>query len=137
MLLLASFCLALSSGYLSGRLIANHPSPITLRPDTRPPVPVVQIAGVRNGLLHGKIIGNARVSIGNQIFTQSGVFALPAGPILKNEISVVIPAWAEFVASKKGKKYYAVDSSSGRGIAPANRVYYRSQKEAEGAGYVR
>ncbi len=134
-LLLASFCLAISSGYLSGRLISDHRFPITIVPDPRPPVPVVFIEGVRNGLLYGKITGTARVAIGNEVLTQSGVFALDAGKLLVNEVSVNIPAWAQFVASKNGKKYYKVNSASGRGITPKNRVFFRDVEEAKSAGY--
>ena len=136
-LLLAVFCLALSSGFLIGRLISNNRSPITIVEDTRPPVPVITIEGVRNGLLYGEITGSARVSIGKELFTQSGMFALDAGPLLRNEVSVVVPAWAAFVASKNGKKYYAVDSSSGRNITPKNRVYFETAGQAERAGFMR
>ena len=136
-LLLAVFCFAMSSGFLSGRLIATRSTPITFPEDTRPSIPVITIEGVRNGLLYGEITGNARVSIGKEIFTQSGMFTLDAAPLLRNEISVVIPAWAGFVASKNGKKYYPVDSASGRNIVPKNRVYFASPEAAETAGYVR
>ncbi len=136
-LLFAAFCFAISSGFLSGRLIANHRSPITIVEDTRPQVPVITLEGVRNGLLYGEITGNALVSIGKDLFTQSGIFALDAGPLLRNELLVVVPPWAAFVASKNGKKYYPVDSSSGRSITPKNRVYFRHASEAEAAGYVR
>lgn len=42
---------------------------------------------------------------------------------------------AKFVASKTGKKYYAIDSAGGKKIAEANRVYFNSVEEAEAAGY--
>lgn len=40
-----------------------------------------------------------------------------------------------FVASKTGKKYYAVDTAAAKKIAEANRVYFASEAEAEAAGY--
>ena len=40
-----------------------------------------------------------------------------------------------FVASKTGKKFYAVDSAQGKKIKEENRVYFASEKEAEAAGY--
>lgn len=40
-----------------------------------------------------------------------------------------------FVASKTGKKYYAVDSAAGQKIKEENRVYFTDEKEAEAAGY--
>ncbi len=40
-----------------------------------------------------------------------------------------------FVASKSGKKYYAVESAQGKKIKEENRVYFKDEKEAEKAGY--
>lgn len=42
---------------------------------------------------------------------------------------------AAFVASKTGKKYYAVDSAAGQKIKEENRVYFKDEKEAEAAGF--
>ncbi|PIP65289.1 hypothetical protein COW95_02175 [Candidatus Peregrinibacteria bacterium CG22_combo_CG10-13_8_21_14_all_49_11] len=42
---------------------------------------------------------------------------------------------AQFVASKTGKKYYALDSAQGKKIKEENRVYFKNEKEAEKAGY--
>jgi len=42
---------------------------------------------------------------------------------------------AKFVASKTGKKYYAVDSAAGQKIKEENRVYFKDEKEAEAAGF--
>ena len=42
---------------------------------------------------------------------------------------------AKFVASKTGKKYYLVDSASGKKIKEENRVYFKDEKEAEKAGF--
>jgi small subunit ribosomal protein S1 len=41
----------------------------------------------------------------------------------------------KFVASKTGKKFYAVDSSAGQKIKEENRVYFASEAEAETAGF--
>ncbi len=136
-LFLATFCLAASCGFLTGRLISYNPSPVTLVPDTRKPIPTVHIRSIQNGLLHGNIIGSARVVFDKKVLTQSGIFAIDAGPLLRNEILIVVPDWAQFVASRKGKKYYPVLSSGGERITPANRVYFRSAAEAEGVGYKR
>ena len=42
---------------------------------------------------------------------------------------------AAFVASKTGKKYYAVDSAGGKKIKEENRVFFKDEKEAEAAGF--
>ena len=135
-LFLAAFCLALCSGYLSGRMLSVSQTEVTLRPDTRPPVPTVHIRGVRNGLLHGQIIGSARVVIGSNVMTQSGVFAFDAGPLLINEISITIPSWATYVASKRGTRYYPINAAAAKNIVPQNRLYFRSRQDAESAGYL-
>lgn len=42
---------------------------------------------------------------------------------------------ALFVASKTGKKYYAIDSAAGKKIKEENRVIFNTAEEAEKAGY--
>lgn len=135
-LLFAVFCLAASSGFLTGRQITNHQSPITLMKDQRPLIPTINIEGIRNGLLHGSIKGSARISIGSELLTQSGIFAIDASHILTNEIAVIVPQSAQFLASKRGKKYYPVFSSAGERIKPSNRIYFETAKQAQSAGYV-
>ncbi|MDA0376657.1 MAG: hypothetical protein O3A80_05130 [bacterium] len=134
-LLLALFCLSASSGFLTGRQISHYSSPITLHSDTRPPIPTINIEGIRNGLLHGEVIGSARIVFGKKILTQSGVFVLDAAHILTNEVSVIVPNGMQFVASKRGKKYYPVFSRAGENLAPKNRVYFATEHEAQQSGY--
>ena len=134
-LCLALYCLSASSGFLTGRLIANQQSPITLSSDTRPLVPTINIEGIRKGLLHGSIKGSARISIGSQLLTHSGTFALDASDILRNEVSIFVPEGMQYVASKRGKKYYPVLSRAGEKLSPKNRVYFRTSALAETAGY--
>jgi hypothetical protein len=52
-------------------------------------------------------------------------------------VTVPVPPGMRFVASKKGKKYHAVDSASGERIAPENRVYFPDAASAERAGYAK
>lgn len=42
---------------------------------------------------------------------------------------------AMFVASKTGKKYYAIDSAAGQKIKEENRVYFKTEAEAKKAGF--
>lgn len=48
---------------------------------------------------------------------------------------VEVPEGMEFVASKEGKKYYAIDSASGKKIKAEKRVYFANEDEAKEAGY--
>jgi ribosomal protein S1 len=41
----------------------------------------------------------------------------------------------KFVASKSGKKYYALDSTQGKRIKEENRVYFKTKEEAKAAGF--
>lgn len=51
------------------------------------------------------------------------------------EEAVEVPEGAAFVASKDGKKFYAVDSASGKKIKADKRVYFKTEEEATEAGY--
>ncbi len=46
-----------------------------------------------------------------------------------------IPTGMLFIASKTGKKYYAVDSAAGKKIKTENRVLFATEEEAKAAGY--
>jgi ribosomal protein S1 len=52
----------------------------------------------------------------------------------EEEHDVEIPKDMAFVASKTGKKYYAVDSAQGKKIKPDNRTYFKNEADAEAAG---
>jgi len=41
-----------------------------------------------------------------------------------------------FVASSRGKYYYPVDCSLANGLKEENRIYFKTQQEAENNGYV-
>jgi small subunit ribosomal protein S1 len=53
----------------------------------------------------------------------------------EDEGSEEVPEGMKFIASKSGKKYYAVDSSQGKKIKGDKRVFFATEKEAEEAGY--
>lgn len=53
----------------------------------------------------------------------------------EEEEEIVVPQGAMFVASKDGKKFYSVDSASGKKIKADKRVYFKDEAEAEEAGY--
>ena len=44
---------------------------------------------------------------------------------------------APWVASSQGQVYYKRGCSNANGLAPANRIYFRTEEEARGAGYRR
>lgn len=42
----------------------------------------------------------------------------------------------QFVASSRGKYYYPIDCSLANGLKEENRIYFKTQQEAEESGYV-
>lgn len=138
---LGAILLALICGYLLGRLITERrafvSTPMQMRDLSRPLVSTVHLDGVYNGQLKGAMLGDARLFLGSEqvMPDQSGAFLVSAGALLINNIEITVPAGMRFVASKRGQKYYPVESASASALAPANRVYFRTAQEAEGAGY--
>ncbi|MDD4627976.1 MAG: hypothetical protein PHE68_01115 [Candidatus Peribacteraceae bacterium] len=133
--------LACLLGYLIGRIVtcrlALPQTPIALTEDIRPLVPTIRVDGIRNGYLEGSVVGDGRFVLGGHavVTDHSGAFRVPAAPLLTNMITVTVPEGMKFVASKNGKKYYAVGSASAAQIAPINRIYFRTAEAAEQAGY--
>lgn len=133
-------CAALCSGFLAGQVIdtASSAELPVFRPDARPHVAVVRIDGIENGLLTGNLHGDVRLFLRDKpvlATAGSGTFRVSAGSALAPVTTVKVPAGTQFVASKRGKKYYPVRSPAGEKLAPANRVYFNSAAEAEKAGF--
>lgn len=134
------FLLGLFAGATVTAWTLHVPPPIELlHTDLNTGVPMVTIDGIRNGELVGSIQGDVRLVAGeNPVSVQEdGTFAVRDNALLTNKITVTAPEGMHFVASKRGIKYYPVDSASGQGIVPENRVYFPDSAAAEKAGYVR
>lgn len=141
-LLLSSIAviLAIILGILLGLIISIISTDIpvtTIREDKRSIIPVIMITGVQDGNIIGTMRGNVRFFISDDqvLPSASGSFTAPAGSLLKNLTMVKVPAGMQYVASKRGKKYYPVTSRSAASLAPANRVYFKDVEAAEAAGY--
>jgi hypothetical protein len=100
---------------------------------------VVHIDGIRNGSLVGSVHGDVRLVAGDHVVQPdaSGAFAIHDTQLLTNVVTISIPDGMHFVASKKGKKYYPVDSASAQNLSLDNRVYFPTASAAEAAGYSR
>ena len=137
----AALLLCTAIGYCLGRIVAAQTmytsAPLSLTPDTRPRVPVVRLEHVQDSYLIGRIDEDVRLFVGDEYVlpTASGTFRIPAGPLLINEVSVIIPEGMHFVASKRGKYFYPVASPQGERLSPSNRVYFRTAEEAIANGY--
>lgn len=108
-----------------------------LAPDVRPQVCTVTVDGIVDGAVRGTLTGSGRVFIGavQALPGRDGAFAVDGKAFLTQRITVTVPPGTRFVASKKGSKYYALTSAQGQKIAPANRVYFATEAEAEMKGY--
>jgi hypothetical protein len=140
--LIPTIVLSLLSGFCTGSVIDAylfHPAPVprVIADDSPSPVPVVRIDGIRNGVLVGSVTGDVRLAArGRSILPDgSGSFVITDRSVLTNEIRIMVPAGMRFVASKRGKKYYPVDSASAAGLSPSNRLYFTNAAAAERAGY--
>ncbi len=138
----AGFCLLSAlAGFLLGELLSAR---ATLSPVTRAveaasgsDVPVIELTETRDLSFAGVMRGDVRLfAAGEQVLPDaSGAFLIPAEPFLTRVIEVPVPDGMRYVASKRGSKYYPVDSSAGSNLSVANRVYFGSKEEAERAGY--
>lgn len=128
------------SGYIAGRTVSLQEladPPFRLEPDVRPRVPVVQVEGIQEGVVIGRISGDVRVFWGEHMVIPdgSGAFRI-AEDSLMEEMIVRVPDSMQFVASRRGKKYYPVTSPMGERIKPENRVYFPTANDAEASGFL-
>ena len=100
-------------------------------------VPTVNIRSWKSGSMEGLVQGEVRLLVdGTPVVPgQSGSFAL--GNPARQGASSGVPAGMQFVASKRGKKYYPVGSAGANNLSEANKIYFPDAAAAEAAGYVR
>lgn len=128
-------------GYLLGRIVTSHfiteEHSLRVTAMTGALVPIIEIGNVRDGFLEVSVQGNVRMFSQNKILIadEHGIIRIPSKTFLTQFITVHVPEWASFVASKKGTKYYSVGSSAGQNIVPGNRIYFRDEESAMNAGY--
>lgn len=111
--------------------------------EINPTIPLVEITSIENAQLSGRVNqDHVRITSGEQVavaqddlsFTldiQHLGYLGPKRPVIEH----VVPEWAQFVASKKGKYYYEIDEKQAKRLSVPNRLYFESEEEAEGAGY--
>jgi len=110
---------------------------VQLVADHRPAVCTVSIGSIAGGRVTGEIHGDVRVFIGDAqvIPNGSGSFAMSLR-MPSSAVAIASPAGdMRFVASRRGKRYYPIGSVQGQKLAPANRIYFRSEQEAQAAGF--
>ncbi len=137
----ASIVFAVLLGYFLGGLSGTHSlqGNLVMRvvEDSGALVPTVDIRAWKSGAMEGSIQGDVRLLVdGNPVVpAESGSFVL--GSPVRPGGSSAVPAGMQFVASKRGKKYYAVGSAGANNLSEANKIYFPDAAAAEAAGYVR
>lgn len=101
-----------------------------------PRVPTVVIEAAPGGKVEGRVAGEARLLLGNDLVAEgSGAFIGMMKGSLPVTVEVIVPPGMKYVASKTGKKFYSVTSAMGNRLLPKNRVYFPDATSAKAAGY--
>lgn len=132
-----SLLLACSAGLMLGWQMGDLREPVREIPDSRPLVPTLVLRGIRDGQLWGAVAGDLRLFVGDvQVHVPaSGTLLAPAGVLLTHERTLRVPQGMRYVASRKGSRFYPVESAPAQRIAPQNRVYFPDAASARAAGY--
>lgn len=123
-----------SIAMLRARIHADVPMTVA---DTPSDKASVVLEGFRDGALRGRAAGTVRLFAQEEAVAidARGSFAIVHPAFRIEEVTVPVPPGMRFVASKRGSKYYAVDSAGGSNIVPENRVYFPDAASAEAAGF--
>ena len=100
-------------------------------------VPIITLEKIENGVLfvsHKE--AQVRVQLPNDdIFVANEqTLQIPIADILPMLNILPAPQGMKFVASKRGTKYWPLDSPQAFLLSPKNRVFYGSREEAENDG---
>ena len=139
--LVLALLLAVTIGYLAGRIVtvlSQASVPLRIETDTRAAVPVFVIERIENDALIGTVQGEIRAVLPGKsdVLVLSGSVRIPVRG-LSAAATISAPTGTHFVASKKGKKYYPLDSAGASQLSPNNLVYFSDSLAAEAAGYHR
>ena len=100
----------------------------------------LQLNGIENGVAKGHLEGEEmRIAMGeNEIFSLfPGEVEIPLVEILPLLSQIPAPKNMNFVASKSGKYFWALDAPEAALITPKNRIFFESSEKAENQGFVR
>lgn len=131
------FCVGFLAGNLAERLNVAKKSTIEfVEKNVGEMVPVFIISEVSKSGIRGTATGGEiRLSAGSEVVIASGTGEVFLPLSSGTWRDATIPNWAQFVASKKGKRAYSVESRSAQNLAPENRIFFRTGDEAQKAGY--
>ncbi len=144
-LFIASLCI-LIVGILIGkyqeRILFNKEKSqiIHLKEDLNQGVPSIKILGLKDGELVGEISDKTiRLTTEKEIalFDDDLNFTLKFNDILRKDLLFHVPENMNYIASRKGKKFYNIYDSSAKKIAPQNRIFFQTRAAAFAEGYIK
>jgi len=137
--------LIFAAGNLVGYFIKtenqNSENSISSIDDTQIPLPTLQLRGISQGNLEGKVTGgilriaSSATKIKN--YYSEDTIKIPLSEInLKTYFSgESLKAEDEFIASKSGEAYYSIYDKRAYAIKPENRITFKTEDAAQNAGY--
>lgn len=126
--------LALSAGFLSGRMSAvpTAQEPLTCEQYTE--ISIIQLQKIVGDELAIDVSGPARILWGESMVENDGQYTIPLGQI-KNENDLEFEKYP-YVGNAKTMKFYPADSYPARGTAPEYRRFFDSKESAKSAGFI-
>lgn len=143
-IMLLVLLIGLSSGYSLGYFQAKRTSMPEIRiiDDINPRISTIKFLKVSANTLSGQIDGNP-VRIAH---SPDGIIDLEPGESFSIPLSQVslasyytameLPEGALYIASSQGKYFYHIFDPRALKITPKNRLYFKEESQAKGAGYL-
>lgn len=122
-------------GYFWG--IQENALPVTIEQQDEKEVPTLTLQKIENGILSVKNNGSeirVRTEDAEINIIKNGENTIDVVGILPMLKKVPAPEWANFVASKRGSKYWPLDSYQAFSLSPKNRVFYGTEEDAKKDG---
>lgn len=103
---------------------------------TSRPVPVITLERIENGVLYiSKNDAEIRIKMDEELFVaNNNILEIPITKILPMLKRLPAPEGMQWVASKRGKKYWPLDSPQAFLVSAKNRIFFKTPEEAEQAG---
>lgn len=134
-----SLAIGVSGGVLlEKRLEIARRDPIAVVPQNSEKIPLVKFQKIENGVMYGETgEKEVRFIVGKEgVYTShGGAFDFPLNEILPMMKQIAAPEGMNFVASKRGTRYWPLDAPEAFLLAEKNRVFFATAEEAEKAGY--
>ena len=137
--LITAFALGSFAGVIFERIekLENRPPIEVVKADPER-IPLIHFERIENGIMYGQTGEmELRFVVGKDAIYPSsdGKFQFPVAEILPMLKQIPSPEGVLFVASKRGKRYWALDAPEAFLLAEKNRIFFASEEEAVSAGY--